>query len=81
MIEPGERAPDFTLLADADHSVCDAYGVWVQKSRYGRTYWGAERSTYIIGPDSSVARAFARVSPKTHDDVVLEALEALRTRV
>ncbi len=71
---------NFTLLADADHQVCDAYGVWVEKARYGTRYWGAERSTYIIGSGGSVERAFPRVSPKTHDDVVLQALDELRAR-
>src|SRR5687767_15147417 len=42
------QALNFTLLADADHAVCDAYGVWAEKSMYGKTYWGALRATYII---------------------------------
>ena len=64
----------FTLLSDADHAVCEAYGVWAEKSMYGRTYWGAKRATYVIDPDGTVARVFPKVSPKTHDDVVLAAL-------
>ena len=43
-----KQALNFTLLADADHAVAEAYGVWVEKSMYGRTYWGAERATFII---------------------------------
>jgi peroxiredoxin Q/BCP len=67
----------FTLLADEDHAVCEAYGVWAEKSMRGRTYWGARRSTYVIGPDGVIARVFPNVSPKTHDDVVLQALAEL----
>jgi thioredoxin-dependent peroxiredoxin len=65
---------NFTLLADADHAVCERYGVWVEKTNYGRTYWGVQRSTFIIGGDGTVARVFPKVSPKTHDDVLLDAL-------
>ena len=68
---------NFTLLADADHSVCELYGVWTEKSRYGRKYWGASRSTFIVDPDGTVAAVFPKVSPKTHDDVVLAALSEL----
>ncbi len=68
---------DFTLLADADHTVADKYGTWVEKSMYGRKYWGNARSTFIIGPDGKIARAFPKVSPKTHDDTVLKALAEL----
>ncbi|MGH3265408.1 MAG: thioredoxin-dependent thiol peroxidase, partial [Trebonia sp.] len=67
----------FPLLADEDHRVAELYGVWVQKSRYGRTYMGNERTTFIIGPEGKVARVLAKVSPKTHDDEVLAALAQL----
>lgn len=68
---------DFTLLGDADHSVCDAYGVWVEKSMYGKKYWGAARATFIIDGEGVVCHVIPRVSPRTHDDEVLKALEAL----
>ncbi|HKB52194.1 MAG TPA: thioredoxin-dependent thiol peroxidase [Solirubrobacterales bacterium] len=68
---------DFTLLADADHAVADAYGAWVEKSMYGKRYMGVQRATFLIDPDGKVAKVFPKVSPKTHDDVVLEALAAL----
>ena len=68
---------NFTLLADADHAVCDLYGVWAEKSMYGRTYWGAQRSTFVIDPEGTVATVIPKVSPKTHDDVVLAALAEL----
>ncbi len=70
---------DFTLLADADHAVAELYGTWVEKSMYGKKYMGVQRATFIIGPDGKVAKAFPKVSPKTHDDVVLGALAELAT--
>jgi peroxiredoxin Q/BCP len=72
-----KQALDFTLLADADHAVAEAYGTWVEKSMYGRTYMGNARATFIIGPDGVVAHVFPKVSPKTHDEVVLEALDGM----
>jgi peroxiredoxin Q/BCP len=68
---------DFTLLADADHAVADAYGTWVEKSMYGKKYMGVQRATFLIDPDGKIAKVFPKVSPKTHDDVVLEALTEL----
>jgi len=65
---------DFTLLADADHAVAEKYGAWVEKSMYGKKYMGVQRATFIIGPGGKIARAFPKVSPKTHDDTVLKAL-------
>jgi peroxiredoxin Q/BCP len=73
----GGQSLNFTLLADEDHSVCDLYGVWAEKSMYGRTYWGAMRATFIIDVDGTVAKVFPKVSPKTHDEVVLAALGEL----
>jgi peroxiredoxin Q/BCP len=72
-----KQALNFRLLADADHAVCDTYGVWGEKTNYGRTYMGVNRSTFIIDPDGTVARVFPKVSPKTHDEVVLAALDEL----
>jgi thioredoxin-dependent peroxiredoxin len=68
---------NFTLLADSDHAVCDAYGVWVEKSRYGKTYWGAQRATFVIDPDGVIAHVIPKASPETHDDEVLAALREL----
>ena len=67
----------FTLLADADHAVADAYGTWVEKSMYGKKYMGVQRATFIIDPEGRIAKAFPKVSPKTHDEVVLDALAQL----
>jgi thioredoxin-dependent peroxiredoxin len=68
-------ALDFPLLADEDHAVAEAYGVWVQKSRYGRTYFGNERTTFIIGDDGRVSDVLRNVKPGEHDEQVLTALE------
>ncbi len=69
----------FTLLADADHAVAEAYGTWVEKSMYGKKYMGVQRATFIIGPDGKIAEVFPKVSPKEHDDLVLKALAGLAT--
>ena len=68
----------FRLLADEDHAVCEQYGVWMEKTNYGKTYWGAQRATYLIDASGTIARVFPKVSPKTHDDVVLAALADMR---
>ena len=64
----------FTLLADTDHEVADAYGVWGEKSMYGKTYMGVDRSTFVIDADGNVAKVFRKVKPAEHADQVLEAL-------
>ena len=68
---------NFTLLADEDHAVCDLYGVWGEKSMYGKTYWGAQRSTFVIDADGTVVHVIEKASPKTHAADVLAALEEL----
>lgn len=68
---------DFTLLGDADHAVCEAYGTWAEKSMYGKKYWGALRATFIIDGSGTVVHVIPRVAPRTHDDEVLKALEQL----
>jgi peroxiredoxin Q/BCP len=65
---------NFALLADEGHRVADAYGVWAEKSMYGKTYFGNERTTFVIGPDGKVARVLRKVKPAEHDELVLEAL-------
>ncbi len=64
----------FTLLADEDHSVANAYGAWVEKSMAGKTYMGVERSTFVIDADGNLAKVMRRVKPDTHADQVLAAL-------
>ena len=64
----------FPLLSDADHSVAEAYGVWVEKSMYGRTYMGNERTTFVIDEEGTIRNVFRKVKPAEHDKLVLEAL-------
>jgi peroxiredoxin Q/BCP len=66
----------FTLLADPDHKVADDYGVWGEKTNYGRTYEGITRSTFVIGADGTVTKAMRNVKPDTHADQVLAVLAA-----
>ncbi len=66
-----------TLASDPDKAMLNRYGVWVEKSMYGRKYMGAERSTFLIGPDGRVARIWRKVRVDGHADEVLEAVKAL----
>ncbi len=72
---------NFPLLADEDHAVCEAYGVWAEKSMYGRTYWGAQRATFVIDAEGVVRHVIPKVSPKTHDEQVLAVLKDLSAAV
>jgi len=69
----------FTLLADEDHAVADAYGSWVEKENYGKTYWGVARRTYLIDPNGRIARVWPKVKPEGHAAEVLAALDELQT--
>ncbi len=60
----------FLLLADEEHRICEAYGVWQQKSMYGRKYMGVARTTFIIDPDGKIAHVFERVKPVGHEQEV-----------
>lgn len=64
---------NFPLLADADHQVCEAYGVWQEKSMYGKKYMGAARTTFLIDADGKIARVFEKVKPEGHEAEVLSA--------
>lgn len=64
----------FPLLADVGHATAEAYGVWVEKSMYGKTYMGVERSTFVIDADGKVAKVLRKVKPETHADDVLAVL-------
>jgi peroxiredoxin Q/BCP len=75
----GGQSLNFTLLADADHAVAETYGTWVEKSLYGKTSWGVQRATYIIDASGTIAHVIPKASPKTHDEVVLKALDELAT--
>lgn len=63
----------FTLLADADHSIADAYGVWGEKKFMGRTYMGIHRTTFLIDEKGKIKKIFEKVKPEDHADEVLEA--------
>jgi peroxiredoxin Q/BCP len=66
----------FTLLADEDHLLCEACGVWVEKSMYGKKYMGVERTTFLLAPDGRIAQIWNKVKPAGHAEEVLAALQA-----
>lgn len=65
----------FPLISDPEKSIVQSYGVWVEKSMYGKSYMGTERSTFVIGPDQKIAAIFRKVNPAEHVDKVLSVLE------
>jgi len=65
------------LLSDEESDVCERYGVWKEKSMYGKTYMGIERSTFLIGPDGKVAKVWPKVKVPGHAEEVLAVVEAL----
>jgi peroxiredoxin Q/BCP len=67
----------FPLLSDVDQKIVSAYGVWVEKSMYGRKYMGTERSTFIIGPDLTIVGILRKVKPAEHLSLLLKEIEAL----
>lgn len=67
----------FTLLADEDKTMANDYGVWVEKSMYGKKYMGVARTTFIIDAGGKIVKVFEKVTPKDHDKEVLEVLKAL----
>jgi len=66
----------FILLADEEKKICQAYGVWVEKSMYGKKYMGVARTTFIIGKDSRIEKIYEKVKPEGHTQEVLEHLAA-----
>ena len=64
----------YMLVADEDHEVAMAYGVWKEKSMYGKKFTGIERSTFVIGPDGAIKKIFRRVKPAGHAEQVLSAI-------
>jgi peroxiredoxin Q/BCP len=64
----------FPLLSDPDHTLAENYGVWVEKSMYGKKYMGVERSTFVIGPDGKLKAVYRKVKPETHTADVLAGL-------
>ncbi len=67
----------FTLVSDKDGTLCEAYGVWVEKSMYGRKYMGIERATFLIDKDGRIAKIWRKVKVNGHVDAVLAAAQAL----
>lgn len=65
---------NFRLLADPDHQVAEAYGVWKEKSMFGKKYWGADRTTFLIGGDGMVERVYEKVRAEGHAGEVLADL-------
>jgi peroxiredoxin Q/BCP len=68
---------NFNLVSDEDKSICEKYGVWVEKSMYGRKYMGVLRSTFIIGPDGKIKFIYSKVSVSGHVDAVMSKIQEL----
>lgn len=68
----------YTLIADTDHAVCEAYGVWQQKTMFGHKYMGVVRTTFLIDPKGRIAKVFEGVKPEDHAAEVLAELKRLR---
>jgi peroxiredoxin Q/BCP len=66
----------YRLLSDTGHAAAEAFGVWIEKHFAGRTYFGNERTTFVIGPDGRIERVLPQVKPAAHVDQLLEALAA-----
>lgn len=69
---------NFPLLADTEHVVCEAYGVWQEKSMYGKEYWGIARTTFLIDGEGIVRKVFEQVKPAGHAEEVLQAIHTIR---
>ena len=67
----------FTLVADPEKTLCEAYGVWKEKNMYGKKSWGVERTTFVIDRNGTIARVFRRVRVDGHSQKVLETLQSL----
>lgn len=64
---------NFTLLADTNHSLCEAFGVWAEKSMYGRKYWGVVRTTFIIDAEGRIEKVFDKVDTKNHYQQIINS--------
>ena len=64
----------YRLLADADHSVAETYGVWREKNNFGKTYWGVARTTFLVDEEGKIARVYEQVTPQGHAAEVLGGL-------
>jgi thioredoxin-dependent peroxiredoxin len=71
---------DFPLLADPDHSVAEAYGAWRERTNYGKTYMGIQRSTFLIDADGVVRKTWKKVDVNGHDQAVIDELDKLTAK-
>jgi len=69
-----EHGLPYSLVADEDHAIASAYGVWKEKSMYGKKYMGIERSTFVVGPDGKINKIFRKVKAAGHAEEVLQAI-------
>lgn len=72
-----KEALPFPLVADDDGTITEAWGVWTEKSMYGKAFMGIQRATFLVGPDGHIARTWDKVKVKGHVDDVVEAVKAL----
>ena len=70
----------YTLIADVGHAIAEQYGVWQQKSMYGKKYWGVVRTTFIIDAEGRIAKVFEKVNAEGHGPQVADAVAALNLR-
>lgn len=71
-----EHSLDYPLLADEDHGTAERYGVWVEKTNYGKRYHGVQRATFLVDPEGRIAHVWPRVTVEGHADEVLEKLRS-----
>lgn len=72
----GKYALNFPLLADVDHKIAERFGVWVEKSMYGKKYMGIQRSTFVVAPDGRIEHVWEKVKPEGHAEEVYAWLNA-----
>ena len=70
----------YALIADTDHAICEAYGVWAQKSMFGKKYWGVNRTTFIVDAKGRIAKIFEKVNPLGHAEEVAAAIDEISRR-
>ena len=66
---------NFTLIADTDHAICEAFGVWAEKSMYGRKYWGVKRTTFLLAEEGRITHIFDKVKTADHHRQIINELD------
>ena len=66
---------NFTLIADTDHAICEAFGVWAEKSMYGRKYWGVKRTTFLLDEEGRITHIFDKVKTADHYRQIINELD------